>query len=97
MSLMTIVDKMDGNTPLFGLNIWHSGACSYRGGRLLIVFLSFFFFPFFTSFGIPTWWVIGSDTLKISFSFVLTLPLDSFLSFPFFSPRKNKKHFTDGL
>jgi hypothetical protein len=29
---------MDGNTPLVGLNIYRFGACSYRGGRLLILF-----------------------------------------------------------
>jgi hypothetical protein len=40
------LDGWDGYTPLVGLNIYHFGACSYHGGRLLGFFLPSFYFSF---------------------------------------------------
>jgi hypothetical protein len=50
---------MDGNTPLVGLNIYRFGACSYRGGRLLI--FSCFLLH------IPTPWAVGGHVLERCF------------------------------
>lgn len=50
---------MDGNTPLVGLNICRFGACSYRGGRLLILLLSFFIYPLCGPLADMSWRVVS--------------------------------------
>jgi hypothetical protein len=67
---------MDGNTPLVGLNIYRFGACSYRGGRLLI---------FSCFLHIPTHVGRWRTCLGELFSFVFTqLPLTHTLFFLLF-------------
>lgn len=64
---------MVGNTPLVGLNIYRFGACSYRGGRLLILL-----FPSSYTHFVGSW----RRCLGELFSFVFTqLPLTHSLSF----------------